>query len=97
MPQDLIVTLDDATGHITSIFLAEQEGTMSSLRGLSETISGHGLFGALYTDRGSHYFLTPDAGGRMDVRAVPGPVSRLHGQTLRRDGFASTVTGSATR
>jgi transposase len=65
-PQDLIVTLDDATGHITSIFLAEQEGTMSSLRGLSETISGHGLFGALYTDRGSHYFLTPDAGGRVD-------------------------------
>ena len=66
VPQDLIVTLDDATGHITSIFLAEQEGTMSSLRGLSETISGHGLFGALYTDRGSHYFLTPDAGGRVD-------------------------------
>src|SRR4051794_2171935 len=64
--QDLIVTLDDATGHITSIFLAEQEGTMSSLRGLSETIRGHGLFGALYTDRGSHYFLTPDAGGRVD-------------------------------
>jgi transposase len=66
VPQDLIVTLDDATGHITSIFLTEQEGTMSSLQGLSETISGHGLFSALYTDRGSHYFLTPDAGGPVD-------------------------------
>src|SRR3954462_15986137 len=69
--QDLIVTLDDATGHITSIFLAEQEGTMSSLQGLSETIRGHGLFGALYTDRGSHYFVTPDAGGRVDKAKLP--------------------------
>ena len=36
--QDLIVTLDDATGHITSIFLTEQEGTMSSFTGLAQTI-----------------------------------------------------------
>jgi hypothetical protein len=64
--QDLIVTLDDATGHITSIFLTEEEGTMSSLQGLTETIQRHGLFGALYTDRGSHYFLTPAAGGKVD-------------------------------
>jgi len=61
--QDLIVTLDDATGHITSIFLTEQEGTMSSFTGLAQTIARHGLFGAFYTDRGSHYFLTPEAGG----------------------------------
>jgi hypothetical protein len=63
---DLIVTLDDATGAITSAFLTEQEGTMSSFRGLAETIAGHGLFGALYTDRGSHYFHTPKAGGKAD-------------------------------
>jgi len=56
--QDLIVTLDDATGRITSIFLTDQEGTMSSFVGLAETIRAHGLFGAFYTDRGSHYFLT---------------------------------------
>jgi hypothetical protein len=64
--QDLIVTLDDATGHITSIFLTEEEGTMSSLQGLAETIQRHGLFSAFYTDRGSHYFLTPEAGGKVD-------------------------------
>jgi hypothetical protein len=64
--QDLIVTLDDATGHITSIFLTEEEGTMSSFQGLAETIHRHGLFGAFYTDRGSHYFLTPEAGGKVD-------------------------------
>ena len=66
--QDLIVTLDDATGHITSIFLTDQEGTASSFRGLSETIGRHGLFSAFYTDRGSHYFLTPEVGGRVDKR-----------------------------
>lgn len=63
---DLIVTLDDATGAIYSAFLIEQEGTMSSFRGLAETIAAHGLFGALYTDRGGHYFHTPKAGGKVD-------------------------------
>ena len=63
---DLIVTLDDATGRMLSAFLVEQEGTMSSLQGLAETIARFGLFGALYTDRGSHYFHTPKAGGRVD-------------------------------
>jgi transposase InsO family protein len=63
---DLIVTLDDATSAITSIFLCEQEGTASSFRGLSETIRARGLFSSLYTDRGSHYFNTPTAGEKVD-------------------------------
>ena len=63
---DLIVTLDDATGAIYSAFLVEEEGTMSSLRGLHQTIAAKGLFSALYTDRGSHYFHTPKAGGKVD-------------------------------
>lgn len=41
---DLVVTMDDATSAITSIFLCEQEGTASSFRGLSETILTRGLF-----------------------------------------------------
>lgn len=65
---DLIVTLDDATGEITSALLVEQEGTMSSFLGLAETIAAKGLFGSLYTDRGSHYFQTPQAGGKVDKR-----------------------------
>lgn len=64
-PLDLIVTLDDATSEITSVFLCEQEGTASSFRGLHETITALGLFGSLYTDRGSHYWLTPKAGGKV--------------------------------
>ena len=59
---DLICTLDDATSEITSAFLVEEEGTMSSFRGVQETIAAKGLFCSLYTDRGSHYFHTPVAG-----------------------------------
>lgn len=63
---DLVVTLDDATGAIYSAILVEQEGTISSFLGLAETITEHGLFGALYTDRGSHYFFTPKGATRVD-------------------------------
>jgi transposase InsO family protein len=76
---DLVVTLDDATGCIYSAILVEQEGTMSSFLGLHETIAAHGLFSALYTDRGSHYFLTPKAGGKVD-KAHPTQVGRALAQ-----------------
>ena len=64
-PLDLIVTLDDATSVIYSAFLVEEEGTFSSFRGLAAVIERHGLFSSLYTDRGSHYFITPAAGGKV--------------------------------
>ena len=63
---DLVVTLDDATGELYSAILVGEEGTASSFLGLAETIARKGLFRALYTDRGSHYFHTPKAGGRVD-------------------------------
>ena len=63
---DLVVTLDDATGEVYSAFLLDQEGTMSSFLGLAETIERHGLFGALYTDRGGHYFITPKGSRKVD-------------------------------
>ena len=66
---DLAVTMDDATGTIYSAILVEEEGTASSLRGLIETIAEHGLFCSLYTDRGSHYFHTPKAGGKVAAGA----------------------------
>ncbi len=62
---DLVVTLDDATSAIYSAFLVDEEGTASSFRGLREVVERHGLFCALYTDRGSHYFHTPEAGGKV--------------------------------
>lgn len=63
---DLVVTMDDATGEHTSMFFCAQEGTMSSFHGLGQTIARYGLFCSLYTDRGSHYFLTPEAGHKVD-------------------------------
>ena len=61
---DLVVTMDDATSAIYSMFLVDEEGTASSLRGVREVVERHGLFCSLYTDRGSHYFETPAAGAR---------------------------------
>lgn len=63
---DLIVTMDDANSEITSMFLVGEEGTASTLQGISETIEKHGLFCSFYTDRGSHYFYTPTVGGKVD-------------------------------
>ena len=60
---DLVVTMEDATSAIYSMFLVDEEGTASSLRGLREVIARHGLFCSFYTDRGSHYFFTPEGGG----------------------------------
>jgi transposase len=62
---DLIVTMDDATSEVLSLFLVEEEGTASTLRALREVVGEAGLFVALYTDRGSHYFETPKAGEKV--------------------------------
>ncbi len=63
---DLIVTMDDATNKIYSAFLVEEEGTISTLRALAEVFAAKGLPASLYTDRGSHYFFTPNAGEPVD-------------------------------
>src|ERR1700681_841166 len=63
---DLVVTMDDATSEIYSAFLIEEEGTDSTFRALLEVFGRHGLPLSLYTDRGSHYFHTAEAGGKVD-------------------------------
>lgn len=63
---DLIVTMDDATSVNYSAFLIEEEGTQSTLRGLLDVFTAHGLPCALFTDRSSHSFTTPEAGGKVD-------------------------------
>ena len=63
---DLIVTLDDATSEIYSAFFVPEEGTMSSFQALGEVVSAKGLFCSLYVDRASHYWHTPEAGGKVD-------------------------------
>ena len=63
---DLIVTMDDATNEHYSMFFIEQEGTLSSFRGVQEVIDKKGLFCSFYSDRGSHYWHTAEAGGKVD-------------------------------
>ncbi len=63
---DLIVTMDDATSEHYSMFFVEEEGTASSFAGVQEVIAARGLFSSFYSDRGSHYWLTPDTGGKVD-------------------------------
>ena len=76
---DLIVTMDDATSDIYSAFFVAEEGTMSTFRGLGEVIAAKGLFCSLYADRGSHYWHTPEAGGKVD-RDNPTQVGRALAQ-----------------
>jgi hypothetical protein len=64
---DLIVTMDDATSEILSMFVVEEEGTASTFRALREVVLEHGLFCELYTDLGSHYFYTPEPGAPSKV------------------------------
>lgn len=63
---DLIVTMDDATNEHYAMCFVEEEGTASSFQGVQEVIGQRGLFSSLYTDRGSHYWHTPEAGGKVD-------------------------------
>ena len=63
---DLIVTMDDATNEHYSMFFVPEEGTASSFKGVREVIETHGLFSCFYSDRGSHYWYTPKAGGKVD-------------------------------
>jgi transposase len=63
---DLIVTMDDATNEHYEMVFVEEEGTASSFQGVKTVIETHGLFCSFYSDRGSHYWNTPKAGGKVD-------------------------------
>jgi transposase len=63
---DLIVILDDATSEIYYAQLVEEESTRTVMAGLREVIENKGLFCALYSDRGSHFFVTTKAGEKVD-------------------------------
>jgi hypothetical protein len=63
---DLIVTMDDATSEHYSMFFCEEEGTWSSFQGVKEVIDAQGLFCSIYTDRGSHYWYTPEGSAKVD-------------------------------
>src|ERR1700692_5117039 len=63
---DLIVILDDATSEIYYAQMVEEKATRTVMAGLREVIETQGLFCALYSDRGSHFFVTVKAGEKVD-------------------------------
>ena len=63
---DLMVILDDATSEIYYAQLVEEESTRTVMAALREVIEREGLFCALYSDRASHFFVTPKAGEPVD-------------------------------
>ena len=67
---DLIMILDDATSEIYYAQLVEEESTATVMAALREVVERQGVFCALYSDRGSHFWLTPKVGGKVDVHRV---------------------------
>jgi transposase len=63
---DFIVILDDATSEIYYAQLVEEESTRTVMTGVREVIEIQGLFCALYSDRGSHFFVTMKEGEKVD-------------------------------
>ena len=86
---DLIATLDDATSEHYSLFFVDEEGTASSFRGIQDVIEQRGLFASFYSDRGSHYWTTPEAGGRVDKKNLT-----QFGQAMKRLGIETIAAYS---
>lgn len=63
---DLIAVMDDATSEVYYAQLVEEESTRTVMAALRQVIEKRGLFCALYSDRASHFFLTPKAGEAVD-------------------------------
>lgn len=73
-PLDLVVLLDDATTEVYAAQFVPQEDTRACLTQLKAVVERHGVFCALYTDRGSHFTTTRHpATSHPELRPAPGP------------------------
>jgi transposase len=79
---DLIEVLDDATSETYYAQLVEAESTRTVMAALREVVEKKGRFCALYSDRASHFFETPQAGGPID----PNRLTQV-GRALRELGI----------
>jgi hypothetical protein len=108
---DLLVVLDDATSQIYYAQLVEQESTRTVLAALRQVVEQQGVFCALYSDRASHFWLTPKAGEVVDrqrltqvgralrelsVQMIPAYSPQARGRSERNFDLAGTAaTGVA--
>jgi len=98
---DLIEVLDDATSETYDAQLVEEESTRTVMTALRAVIARKGRFCALYSDRASHFFKTPAAGGpvsqerltqvgralkELEIRMIPAYSPQARGRSERRFG-----------
>lgn len=62
----LVVSMDVATRVDTSMIFCDQAGTALRFHGIGRAGARYGGFVRLYTDRGSHFFQTREAGSKVD-------------------------------
>jgi len=67
-----LVVMDDASSEIYYAQLVEEESTRTVMAALQDVIRRKDLFCALYSARGSHFFLTPKADEPVD----PNPLTQ---------------------
>lgn len=67
---DLIVVLDDATSEIYYAGLVESESTSTVMAAIRQVVEREGVFCSLYSDRASHFWLTPKAGEPVDRQSL---------------------------
>lgn len=67
---DLICILDDADSEIYYAQLVEEESTSTCMTAVREVVKKEGIFCSLYSDRASHFWLTPKAGEPVDRQAL---------------------------
>jgi hypothetical protein len=67
---DLMVILDDASSEIYYAPLVEEESSRTVLAAVREVIETKGVFCALYSDRGSHFFVTAKAAEPVDKQRL---------------------------
>jgi transposase len=98
---DLIVVMDDATSEIYYAQLVEEESTRTVMAAIREVVERKGVFCSLYSDRASHFFETPKAGGpvnqqrptqvgralqELGIRPIPAYSPQARGRSERNFG-----------
>ncbi len=76
--QDLILVADDANTDVYYAKLVPQEDTRECMIALHHVVLTKGVFCSLYSDRGTHFFHTPVAGGKVDLTNLTQLGSALH-------------------
>ncbi len=65
--QTLMAVMDDADNRCYYAKLVHEENTRESMLGLEHVVKTKGLYCSMYSDRASHFFHTPKAGGKVDL------------------------------